>query len=90
MNLQKDTFITSISSVDLNPKKVNKAIKLNVESVEVNGEDWMEKYGGYMDIGLYDTMFDLLCGLLGATSASIFAYFHMKKVEKKELISNEA
>lgn len=87
-DMQKDTFITSISSVDLNPKKVNKAIKLKINSVEVNGEDWMNKYGGFMDIGLYDTMFDLLCGLLGASVASIFAYFHLRKVEKLELASN--
>lgn len=78
-DMQKDTFITTINSVDLNEKKVNKSVSLNIETIEVNGEDWMKKYGGYLDIGLYDTMYDLLDGLLGASIYSIFSYFYLKK-----------
>lgn len=39
----------------------------------------MKKYGGYLDIGLYDTMYDLLDGLLGASIYSVFSYFYLKK-----------
>ena len=65
-DMQKDTFITTINSVDLNEKKVNKSVSLNIETIEVNGEDWMKKYGGYLDIGLYDTIGDMICTVVGS------------------------
>lgn len=81
--MQKDTFITKIYSVDLNENKVNQSVLLNINTLEVNGEDWIEKYGGYLDIGLYDTMFDLLDGLIGGTIYSVFSYVYLKKAQKE-------
>ena len=45
-----------------------------IESVIVNGEDWTEKLGGYLDIGLIDTMGDMMIETFGAVVyAVVFA-----------------
>lgn len=77
-DMQKDTIITEISSVKLNPEGKNKSETIEIESLVVNGEDYMEKYGGYIDIGLNDTMEDLIVNLLGALSFSILGYNYLK------------
>ena len=41
-DMQKDTFITKINSVSLNDNKVNKAVPLKINSLIVNGEDWIK------------------------------------------------
>ncbi|MDR2196628.1 MAG: hypothetical protein LBO07_01525 [Coriobacteriales bacterium] len=73
---QKDTIVTSISSVLLNPDGHNLAITVPVESVVINGEEWL--FGGYVDIGLIDTIHDLMVNFIGATLFSVFGYFYVK------------
>ena len=77
-DMQKDTIITEISSVVLNPDGKNKAERLEIESLTVNDIDYIEKYGGYIDIGLNDTMEDLIVNLIGAIIYSILAYAYLK------------
>lgn len=76
---QKDFFITSIHSVALNPDGVNVPAHVQIHSLIVNGEDWMEKYGGYLDIGLLDTMKDLFVNFIGAVVFSVIGYFYVKR-----------
>ena len=38
--------------------------------------------GGYLDIGLYDTMGDLIVNLIGAVVFSVIGYFHQKHRKK--------
>jgi uncharacterized membrane protein len=89
-DMQKDTIVTHINSVALDENKLNKVHSVEIESLEVNGEDWMELYGGYLDIGLMDTMKDLFQNLIGAIAFSIIGYFYSKynkgKIVKKLLI----
>ncbi len=73
-DMQKDTFIPVISSVLLNKDMKNVPTVLNIESVAVNGEAWK----GYIDIGLIDTMQDLLVNFIGALVFSIIGYFYIK------------
>ncbi len=87
-DMQKDTLITEIRSVDLNDEKVNKAIKIDIDELIVNGENWIQKYGGYIDIGLYDTMYDLLDGVLGASVFSIISYIYLRKKMNYDEIKN--
>ena len=35
--------------------------------------------GGYLDIGLYDTMEDLFVSFVGAVTFSVIGYFYLKK-----------
>lgn len=75
-DMQKDTILTSIYSVLFNPEGVNSAVGIDVKSIVVNGEIW--NYGGYVDIGLYDTMHDLWVNFLGAVVFSIIGLFYIK------------
>jgi len=45
-------------------------------------KDWMKKYGGYIDIGLNDTMLAFFNGLLGSLICSIGNYIYLKKLYK--------
>ncbi|MDR2109376.1 MAG: hypothetical protein LBP28_07985 [Coriobacteriales bacterium] len=83
---QKDTVITSISSVLLNPDGHNSAITVPVQSVAINGEEW--QLGGYIDIGLIDTIHDLMVNFVGATVFSIFGYFYVKNKGKGGVVSH--
>ena len=54
-DMQKDAIVHSISSVMLDPTHTNHAIRINdITQVTVNGQDL--GLGGYLDIGLIDTM----------------------------------
>jgi len=76
MDMQKDTIIPVIRSVMLNPEGRNVPVTVAVESVIVNGVEW--NLGGYLDIGLVDTMMDLFVNFIGAAVFSVFGYFYIK------------
>lgn len=78
-DMQKDTIVTAIHSVALNQNGENVPIHVTIQSLVVNGEDWMEKYGGYLDIGLLDTMKDLFVNFIGAVVFSVIGYFYVKQ-----------
>ena len=82
-DMQKDRIITEITSVKVNQDNPTKSDTLKIKSIIVNNEDWIKKYGGYIDIGLYDTMFDLLDGLLGTSIYSFISYFYLVKHKKE-------
>jgi hypothetical protein len=73
-DMQKDTFLTSFQSVILNTEGKNIPIKVNIDQLAVNGEPWK----AYIDLGLIDTMIDLIVNFIGATVFSIFGYFYIK------------
>lgn len=81
---QKDRIVTDISSVALNPSGENKEIKINGIAYTVvydeNGEEIGRIEGGYLDIGLIDTMKDMWVNLIGAVvfSVSGFLYIHQR------------
>lgn len=81
-DMQKDTIVTSISSVLLNPEPVNKAIQITgITETTVNGASL--GINGYLDIGLYDTMKDLFVNFIGAITFSLFGFFNAKHARKK-------
>lgn len=87
LDMQKDTIINSITSVVLDPANGNTPITIkNIEDVSINGK--LLGVGGYLDIGLIDTMEDLLVNFLGATVFSIFGYFYVKKQGKNSLLGS--
>ena len=77
LDMQKDTVIQGFSSVLLDPTKSNIPVPVqdNTE-VLVNGRDL--GLGGYLDIGLIDTMNDLFVNFVGAVLFSIIGYFYVK------------
>ncbi len=81
-DMQKDTVIHSIHSVTLDPTASNTPVSLNgIGDVAVNGEPL--GLDGYLDIGLIDTMKDLLVNFVGAVVFSVGGYFYLTFRGKK-------
>ena len=78
LDMQKDTIVHTIKSVMLDPTKSNRPVGIrDIQSVMVNGQ--VQGLGGYLDIGLLDTMKDLFVNFIGAVVFSILGYFYVKK-----------
>lgn len=75
-DMQKDWIVGQVNSVMLNPEPVNVPVHISIESVVINGEQW--DLGGYLDIGLIDTMKDLFVNFIGATVFSVIGFFYVK------------
>ena len=73
MDMQKDTMISAVTSVMLNPEGRNSAVTVPIESIVINGEPW----AGYIDIGLHDTMKDLLVNFIGAAIFSLIGMLYI-------------
>lgn len=83
-DMQKDTIIDHFNSVTLDETMSNIAVPVkNIKSVVINGQDL--GLGGYLDIGLYDTMKDMGVALLGATIFCIFLYTYLKSGGKNKV-----
>ena len=77
MDMQKDTVVNSITSVMLDPTNSNIPVTIDgITSVQVNGQEL--GFGGYLDIGLYDTMKDLFVNFIGAVVFRTIGYFYIK------------
>mgnify|MGYP006897616013 CR=1 FL=1 len=76
LDMQKDWIVTAINSVKLNPIGANVPIHVDVQSVVINGEQW--NLGGYLDIGLIDTMKDLIVNFIGAVVFSVIGILYLK------------
>lgn len=84
MDMQKDTVVNSITSVMLDPTNKNIPVTIDgITSVTVNGQEL--GFGGYLDIGLYDTMEDLFVNFIGAVVFSTIGYFYIKHRGKGKL-----
>ena len=77
LDMQKDTVIHAFSSVSLDPTLQNIPVLIdNITEVTVDGVPL--GLGGYLDIGLYDTMEDLFVNFIGALVFSFVGYFDAK------------
>ena len=77
MDMQKDWILSSINSVKLNPTGANVPIHVDVQSVVINGETW--NLGGYLDVGIVDTMKDLMVNFAGAVVFSFIGILYLKR-----------
>ena len=88
LDMQKDTILSQISTVDLDPTLSNTPVVISgIQDVILqleNGETYALGLGGYLDIGIYDTMADLFVNFIGAVVFSVVAYFETKS-EKRPL-----
>ncbi len=90
-DLQKDYVVHTISSVSLNPEKKNKAVEIDnitdVIVVQADGTETSLGVGGYLDIGIIDTMKDMMINFIGAVAFSIIGYFYIKHKGKGKIAS---
>lgn len=84
-DMQKDTVIQTIRSVSLHPEGRNSVVVLDgIRSVTVNGQKL--GLGGYLDIGLIDTMKDLIVNFIGAVVFSCIGFVYVKNRGKGRLV----
>lgn len=74
-DMQKDCYLSVVNSLLLNPDGINVPVSEAIETVAVNGSIW----NGYIDIGLHDTMTDILLNTIGSLFSSLFIYFGQRK-----------
>ena len=85
-DMQKDYVINNISTVTLDKNKENNAVKINDIDYTIlynsSGDEIAIIEGGYLDIGIIDTMKDLFVNFLGAISFSSIGFVYIKDREK--------
>ena len=88
-DMQKDTVLQAIHSVTLHPEGRNIPVHIrdiaDVILVHTDGTQTALGVGGYLDIGLIDTMSDLLVNFIGAVVFSIIGFFYVKSQGKGKL-----
>lgn len=81
-DMQKDTVIHAIYSANLSDAHSNKVLAIrDITEVVINGEPL--GLGGYLDIGLIDTMKDLFVNFIGAVVFSVSGYFYARSKGKR-------
>ena len=81
LDMQKDRVISTISTVMTDPTGGNNpVIYQNITDVILVTEqgDISLGLGGYLDVGLIDTMKDLMVNFIGAVVFSVIGYFYVK------------
>ena len=83
MDMQKDTIVHAIHSVNMDPTLTNTVVHIrdiaDVIVVHSDGTQQALGLGGYLDIGIIDTMKDLFVNFIGAVVFSFIGYFYVKK-----------
>lgn len=91
LDMQKDTVVNSIGSVLLDPSNSNRPVLYNditdVILVQRDGTQTALGIGGYLDIGLMDTMEDLFVNFIGAVVFSVIGYFYVRSRGKGRFAS---
>ncbi len=81
LDMQKDTIYEGFASVTLDPTQSNQSIRVEDIAKTViytaSGEV-VTIEGGYLDIGIYDTMKDLFVNFIGAVAFSIIGFFYVR------------
>lgn len=81
-DMQKDTILNTISTVNLEPNHGTAAVMVDgiqdMILVLSDGSQMRLGLGGYLDIGIVDTMEDLFVNFIGAVIFSIIGFFYVK------------
>lgn len=94
-DMQKDVIVDTISTVKLDPDGKNKAVIINniektiIQSKDKDGslkETIIE--GGYLDLGIDDTMQDLIVNFIGAVVFSILGLLYIANRDKYKFAEN--
>ena len=91
-DMQKDTIVRQINTVELDETRTNKVVKIkNIDDVIIVHSDGSEEslgLGGYLDIGIIDTMKDLFVNFIGAVVFSILGFIYVKTRGKGKIASS--
>lgn len=93
-DMQKDRIVQTISTVELEPDGKNKPVVIDniYETVIYSNDNGESKEtvitGGYLDIGIIDTMKDLIVNFIGAIVFSTIGYFYIHNRDKYKFTEN--
>ena len=91
-DMQKDTIVHQLNTVELDETRTNKVVKIkNIDDVIIVHTDGSEEslgLGGYLDIGIIDTMKDLFVNFIGAVVFSILGFIYVKTRGKGKIASS--
>ena len=91
LDMQKDRIVNNISTVKINPDNKNVPVKIdNIEYTKIYYKDDgklkdIKINDGYLDIGIIDTMKDLIVNFIGAVVFSIIGYLYIHNRDKYKL-----
>ena len=89
--MQKDEYINEIHTVTLDPENDNNVVSINGVNYTIlydkNGKE-IAKIDNYLDIGLNDTMEDLIVNFVGALIFNIFGFIYLKNRDKDKVVKN--
>lgn len=89
--MQKDEYINEIHTVTLDPENDNNVVSINGVDYTIlydkNGKE-IAKIDNYLDIGLNDTMEDLIVNFVGALIFNIFGFIYLKNRDKDKVVKN--
>ena len=90
LDTQKDRIVNVISTVKLDPNNDNKAVIIdNIKETHIiTDDDEIVIEGGYLDIGINDTMKDLMVNFIGAVCFSTIGYLYIKNRDKYKFATN--
>lgn len=90
LDMQKDSVVHTIGTILLDPTGGNHPVVLrnitDVIVVQSDGTQTALSLGGYLDIGLLDTMEDLFVNFIGALLFSIIGYFYVRSRGKGKFV----
>ena len=82
VDMQKDAVVRVINSVMLDPTHNNVVIRIRdiADTIIVHSDGTQEalNIGGYLDVGIIDTMKDLFVNFIGAVVFSFIGFFYVK------------
>ena len=88
MDMQKDFIVQNINSVTLDPQQAGEVIHVKgiLDTViHTSSGDAYTIKGGYLDVGILDSMKDLLVNLIGAVVFSLIGYTSLKTSKKSKV-----
>ena len=90
-DMQKDEYINEIHTVTLDPENNNNVVSINDIDYTIlydkNGNE-LVRLDGYLDIGLNDTMEDLIVNFIGAVIFNVFGFIYLKNRDKDRVVKN--
>lgn len=88
LDMQKDEYVYKINTVTIDPEQSNSVVNIDhIDHTVIYDKNNNEivNLNGYLDIGLHDTMKDLIVNFIGALVFSIFGYLYIINQEKYKI-----
>ncbi len=88
-DMQKDSIVTTVSTVTLDPNQNNKVVIIKDIAKTImydnEGNELAIINGGFLDIGVNDTMEDLFVNLIGAAVFSVLGFLYISDRDKYKI-----